>query len=142
MRHKHVWIVIGCALLAGCASGPKYQEVQAGLSARPDDLARIYFYRTQVFGAGVQPDIFLNGEKVGTCQPKGVFYKDVGPGKYEVGVETEVERKLTFVAAAGEERYVRCHISLGLLVGRGNVELVDPTDALGEIQGLVYTGTD
>jgi hypothetical protein len=54
---------------------------------------------------------------------------------------TEVERKLTFTLEAGQERFVRTSISLGLLVGRPHAELVDAKEAREEISTLSYTGT-
>ena len=47
---------------------------------------------------------------------------------------------LTFTVDAGEEKFVRCYITLGLLVGHANIELIDPKQARGEIQGLAFTG--
>ena len=91
-----------CALLAACASGPTLSEVKPDLAGPAEDTGRIYFYRTSVFGAAVQPPVYLNDEEVGHSVPRGVFYKDVEPGKYRVHMETEVERRLTFTIDAGE----------------------------------------
>ncbi len=134
-------LVLGALLVSACASGPKFSEVQQSISALPDGNARIFFYRTQVFGAAIQPSIILNQEKVGSCEPGGVFYKDVEPGKYEASVATEVERRLTLVIGPGEEKFVRCYISFGIIVGRGNLELVNPAEAKEDIQDLSYTGS-
>ncbi|HUS55076.1 MAG TPA: DUF2846 domain-containing protein [Thermohalobaculum sp.] len=138
---RAVVFLVGTLLVSACASGPKFAEIKGNISAMPDGQARIYFYRTQIVGAAVQPSIILNQENVGSCEPKGVFYKDVEPGKYEASVETEVERRLTLVLGPGEEKYVRCHISMGLIVGHGNLELVDPAEAKADIQDLSYTGS-
>jgi hypothetical protein len=124
--------------LAGCATGPKLSE-----STVPPVAAgkgRVYFYRTQVVGFGVQPSILLNGDKVGDCTPNGVFYKDVAPGDYEASTATEVEHKLTFAVAAGDEKYVRCYISIGIVIGHGNLELVAPEEAKPDIASLSLTG--
>jgi hypothetical protein len=138
---RTVMFVIGTLLVSACASGPKFAEVQQNISALPDGNARIFFYRTQVFGAAVQPSIILNQENVGSCEPGGVFFADVAPGKYEASVETEVERRLTLVVGPGEEKYVRCHISMGVFVGHANLELVNPAEAKADIQDLSYTGS-
>lgn len=137
-----VILVLGALLVSACASGPKFSEVEQSISALPDGNARIFFYRTQiVMGAAIQPSIILNQEKVGSCEPGGVFYKDVEPGKYEASVATEVERRLTLVIGPGEEKYVRCYISFGILIGRGNLELVNPAEGKADIQDLSYTGS-
>jgi len=124
-------------LLAACAGGPKLSE--SNVPSIPQDQGRIYFYRTQVIGVAVQPSIRLNGNKVGDCQPNGVFFKDVAPGDYEATVTTEVEHKLTFTIAKSEEKYVRCYITFGLFVGHAVLELVDPEEARGKIAGLSLT---
>jgi hypothetical protein len=141
LKLRAVVLVIGALLVSACASGPKFAEIKGNISAMPEGQARIYFYRTQVFGAAVQPSIILNQEKVGSCEPGGVFYTDVEPGKYEANVQTEVERRLTMVLGPGEEKYVRCYISFGIIVGRANLELVSPAEAKEDIQDLSFTGS-
>ena len=126
--------------LAGCASGPKFSDAQATLPPTPESEGRVYFYRTQTMGAAVQPSIYLNGQAIGTCEPDGVFVKDLAPGRYEAVVGTEVTNKLTFVVVRGQEKFVKCSISMGVFVGHPHLELVDPSVAKPEIQSLSLTG--
>ena len=91
-----------------------------------------------MLGAAVQPSIRVNNQKVGSCVPNGVFYKDFVPGNYEITVETEVERKLTLSIAASDEKYIRCYITMGFFVGHGNLELVDPAEARRDTQNLSF----
>ena len=67
--------VVGATLLAGCAtSGPKFSEMATSMSAAAKPgTGRIYFYRTAVLGAAVQPEVRLNGEVVGTAVPRGLL---------------------------------------------------------------------
>jgi len=125
-------------VLAACATGPKLSETQ--VAAVPPEQGRVYFYRTMLLGAAIQPLITLNSENVGNCQPGGVFYKDVRPGDYQATVSTEVEHRLTFTIARGEVKYVRCYLSIGLVVGQAHLELVSPQEAQGEISRLSLTG--
>ena len=90
---------------------------------------RIFFYRSTALGAGIQPDVRLNGNVVGTAVPHGVFYVDPDPGNMEVVTGSEVERKLTFTIAAGETRYVKLGVGLGVLVYRIIPELVSADEA-------------
>jgi hypothetical protein len=106
----------------------------------PAGEGRVYFYRTSLLGAAVQPGIDLNGKHIASCAPGGVSVADAPPGNYEAYVATEVEHKLTFTLDAGEEKFVRCYISMGFFVGHGNVELVDPKEAREDIDGLSFTG--
>ena len=94
-------------LLPACASGPKYSEVVSTLPATNPSQGRIYFYRPSAFGAAVQPDVTLNGQKVGTAKPHGFYYVDRAPGNYTVASSTETEKKLTFTLEPRQERFVR-----------------------------------
>lgn len=139
MRVGRICVLSALALvLAGCATGPKLSETQ--LAAVSPNQGRVYFYRTMLLGAAVQPSINMNGEAVGNCQPGGVFYKDVRPGDYEATVSTEVEHKLTFAIAGGEVKYVRCYLTLGFMVGQAHLELVSPEDGQREVSGMSLTG--
>jgi uncharacterized protein DUF2846 len=125
-------------LLAGCATGAKYTEVASTLPPLASSQGRIYFYRPSAFGAAVQPDINLNGQKVGTAKPHGFYFVDRPPGNYEVTAATETEKKLTFTLEPGQERFVRLRIAIGVLVGRIVPELVDKAQAEGELASLSF----
>ena len=72
-------------LLAGCATGPKYTEVVSTLPSLTPSEGRIYFYRPSALGAAVQPEIKLNGQKVGTAKPHGFYFVDRAPGLFGHG---------------------------------------------------------
>jgi hypothetical protein len=129
-------------IVAGCATGgQKFKEMSSEMAAPPAGMGRIYFYRTSVFGAAVQPEVKLNGEVVGKAVPQGFFYADCPPGDYTVTTATEVEKKLTFTLDAGQVRYVRLAISLGVFVGHVYGELVDGPVAANEMESTSYTGS-
>jgi hypothetical protein len=127
--------------LAGCASGPKYSDVKGSIPALGPEQGRIYFYRPSAVGAVVQPNILLNGTVVGEMVPQGFFYVDRSPGTYLASAKTESEATLQIPLAASETKYVRGSISLGIFVGRPNLNLVDAKEALIEIEDLGYAGT-
>jgi hypothetical protein len=131
-------VVLVAVLVAGCASGPKYSLVASTFPSMPAQRGRIFFYRPSALGPAVQPDIKLNGEKVGTAKPHGFYFVDRDPGNYEVTAATETEKKLTFVLESGQERYVRLKIQMGVFVGRIVPELVDRQEAEGELKELSY----
>jgi hypothetical protein len=130
--------VAALLLLSGCATGPKYTEVISTIPALAPSQGRIYFYRPSALGTAVQPDINLNGQKVGTAKPHGFYFVDRAPGNYEVSAATETEKKLTFTLEPRQERFVRLKIQMGLLVGRIVPELVDKTEAEGELRDLSF----
>lgn len=133
-------LAMALALLAGCASGPKFNTVESGLAPLPAGKSRIFFYRSTALGGAIQPEIKLNGAVVGKAEPHGVFFVDRDPGNMEVVTGSEVDRKLTFTVAAGETRYVRAAVGLGILVYRIIPELVDEAEARKEIADLAFTG--
>jgi hypothetical protein len=129
------------ALVAGCATGgPKYKEMSQGLTTPQPGTERIWFYRTAVLGAAVQPKVKLNGEVVGSAVPGGFFYVDRSPGDYTVTTATELEKKLTFTLEQGQPRYVRLDISIGFFVGHVYAVLVDEEKAKEEMESTIYTG--
>jgi hypothetical protein len=125
-------------LPSGCATGSKYAEVIWTIPTLTPSQGRIYFYRPSAFGAAVQPDIKLNGHKVGTAKPHGFYFVDGAPGDYEVAATTETTKKLTFTLEPSQERYVRLKIQPGVFVGRIVPELVDKAEAEEELEGLSF----
>lgn len=118
---------------SGCASGPGFKSVSASFPPVATGNSRIFFYRTALMGAAVQPDVKLNGEKVGSAVPGGFFYVDRPPGDYEVTTTTELKKALTFHLDPGQVRYVRLNISMGFMVGHVYPELIDEPEAKGEL---------
>ncbi|MGU7774196.1 DUF2846 domain-containing protein [Burkholderia sp. MR1-5-21] len=132
------------ALLAsGCASGPQYKEMASSIPTLASDHGRIYFFRSgSVFGAGLQPQIKLNGNVVGQSKPGGFFYVDEPAGQYTVSTATETEKTVSFALDAGETKYVRTSVSLGVIVGRVVPSLEDSGVAMEAISGLKYSAGD
>lgn len=125
---------------AGCASGPQYQEMAASIPTLGADHGRIYFFRSSsLMGAGIQPDIKLNGDVVGASTPGGFFYIDKPAGQYTVSTSTEAEKNVSFALNAGETKYVRTSVSMGLLVGHITPSLETPETAIKEIEDSKYT---
>lgn len=142
MKSKLLFVVLALSALfmSGCASGPSFSEYKSSLPALKPGQGRLYFYRTAVMGAAIQPDVRVNGTVVGSAKPKGFFYYDCAPGEYSVETSTEVTRKLSLLVTAGQERYVRLSISMGFMVGHVYPELVDDATGAKDIAGCKYTG--
>jgi hypothetical protein len=130
--------------LAGCAAtGAKYDQVASSMPALKANEGRVYIMRDSgMFGAAMQPEINLNGQVVGKSQPGGFFYVDRPAGNYTATATTETEKALTFTLAPGETKYVRSYVTMGALVGRVNLELLDPDKGRSLLAGLSYTGAD
>ena len=142
MKHLSYLLLIigGAGLLTGCATGPTFNQVEASIPALAPNNGRIYFYRTAVVGAAVQPAVKLNGEVVGTAKPGGFFYVDRLPGDYKVETSTEVKRELSLTLDKGQSRYVRLDISMGFFVGHVYPILVEDAIGKSEIANCSYTG--
>lgn len=128
--------------LSACASGVKFTEMNPSTMPKDQDSGRIFFYRTTVLGSALQPDIKLNGTKVGDSIAQGFFYVDRPAGNYEVVTSTEVDRKVTFVLEKAQTRFVKFSVSMGFFVGHVYGELVDSSVGLEEIKDCKYTGAE
>lgn len=144
---KLVQPVLACAcmlFLAACASsGALYKDMKAQLPAVAADSGRIVFYRVSPFlgaGSAVQPPIRIDGVEVGSSIPNGWFYVDHKPGALKVTTSTETTEETSVQLDAGQTKFVRTDISMGLLVGRVIPSVIDPDTALKEISDLHYTG--
>jgi hypothetical protein len=132
--------VIACVLLAGCASGPTYSQLQSSATQLAPNTGRIYIYRTSALGAAIQPSVKVDGMVVGDAVPQGYFYIDRPPGNYMISTETEVDRIVSLTLEPGQIRYVRLDPSFGFVVGHISPILVDTAKAQDEIKDCHYTG--
>lgn len=128
------------AVLAGCATGAKYTEMASSIPTLKPGEGRVYFIRTSsMVGGALQPEIRLNGQPVGVSQSGGFFYVDRPAGNYVAAASTETEKTLSFTLAAGETKYVRSSVSLGVMVGRLILELETPEKGKAELANLSYS---
>lgn len=133
---------VALALVSGCASGIKHEQMAASMPSVKAGQGRIYFFRSSsMVGAAVQPEIRLNGEVVGQSKPGGFFFVDRPAGNYSAGASTETEKTVSFRLQAGETKYIRSSVGMGLVVGRVVLEPETPEKAQAELGSLSYTGT-
>lgn len=139
---NRIALMLVAIILTGCAaSGAKYTEISTSLTKIEKGKGRIYFYRKDgSWGAGVQPNIKLNGVVVGESKPGGFFFIDQKAGEYSASTKTEVEKSVNFSLAAGEKKYIQTSIGFGFLVWRVTPQLVEKELAENELQSLRYTG--
>lgn len=134
-----IWALL--PLLAACASGPTYKDLNAKEAPLAQNMARIYMYRAGgILGSGVQPSVKLDGKKVGDAVPGGYFFVDVPAGNHEISAATEAKRDTSFTVAAGETRYVRLEISMGFAAGHVSPILVDAAQGKAEIADCSFIG--
>lgn len=140
-RRLAIGAIAACVFPAGCATtGPTFQQVNAAEPTLKAGEGRVYFFRPpSMIGVAVHPSIKLNGEVVGDSRPGGFFYVDRPAGRYVASVSTETEKTLSFTLEAGETKYVRGSVSMGLFVGRVILELEQPDKARADLQTLRQT---
>ena len=139
------WIaacVLAALVSVGCASGPKYTEIEARIPPVADGNGRIFFYRTQRVGAAIQPQVRVNDEPVGPAKARGFFFVDRPEGDYEVACSTEVKNRQTLRLESKETRYVKLGVAMGILVGRVVPKLVAAEEGLKDLQDLHYIGAE
>lgn len=122
--------------ISACATGPSLRENAQALPALELGKGRIFFYRTIVIGAAYQPDVLLNGQKAGNAVPRGVFFRDVSPGKYSV-TTTMTSEIVNFDVVAGEKKYIKLSYAFGFRI---YPELVDSATGEAESSELSYIG--
>lgn len=126
-------------LVAGCATGPKFSEMQTKIAPLAAGQGRVFVYRDSAFGAAITPNVTINGKVVGVSRASGFFYADLPAGDYRLAAATEVERSLTFSLRAGETKYVKASISFGIVAGRINFDLVNSAAGEQDLQSLAYS---
>ena len=137
---RRLFLVLAVAAIAGCASGPKFSEMQSSMPTLKAGQGRIYVYRDSTFGAAMVPAVFVNDKEVGRSMANSFFYVDRDPGEYRISATTEVERSVSLALAAGETKYVKVSIGFGLFAGRPNFELANEAAAKTALQSLSYSG--
>jgi len=140
IKVRYLISVLFLLCVAGCASGPTYEEYAGEIDPPLPLDGRIYIYRTDALGAAVQPAVMINGEDVGKANPKSFFYVDRLAGKYEVSASSKAARSLILTLADGEVKYVRLDVKMGLVGGHIELVLVDKAVGEQELKLMNYTG--
>ena len=94
--------------LVGCGAA---SQQKLALPAVAPSKARLIFYRgADPYDGLVWTKVLLNGESIGAAAPGTVFYRDVAPGVYQIGIESEklYPGQVKAVAAdAGSTTYIK-----------------------------------
>jgi hypothetical protein len=138
---KFALATVAVAVVSGCATGMKHEQMAGSMPSLKAGDGRIYFYRTSsMVGAAIQPDIRLNGQVVGASKPGGFFFVDRPAGNYVASASTETEKTVSFTLQPGETKYIRSSVGLGIVAGRVVLEPEGREKAIGELNSLSYTG--
>ncbi len=98
-----------CGALFGCALPPPTRAV--AIPPPPPGEARIWVYSGwDPYAPETESYILMNGARVGVFYPGYTFYRDVAPGPYVVGVESEEPPHQQFApvgVVAGQQVYLK-----------------------------------
>lgn len=116
----------------GCASlGKPYEPV----SSVAPDKAVVYIYRpSSFFGAAVSYTVNAGDKPVVKLANGGYYPYIASPGEVEIWAETESKSSVTLDLKAGDRRYVRGTLGIGIVMGRPNLSVVEPAAAEAEIK--------
>lgn len=116
--------------LAGCASVPMAsndQDAAAKQFKPPADMASLYIYRNEVFGAAIPMTVSVNGKTLGQTAANTYFHLTVSPGKYTIQSLTENVSDLSIDASAGKNYFVWQEVKMGMWAARSHLQEVDET---------------
>jgi hypothetical protein len=120
---------------AGCASGPDFKTYSETLAPPKGGESRVWFYRpSKMFGAAVQPTVYVNDVPLFKAQPGCFFYTDKVPGSYEVKCTTEWADKAQLTVVQNQGAFVRLSMLPGLFVGHVLPKCVSEEQGSREIQ--------
>ena len=132
--------VLAVGWLAACSA--TLEAPDQPVAAPPPDLrsgqARLYFYRpNESLFPAIQPEVIINGRKVGVSVVGEAFYRDAGPGRYEIFLTSNDDDRLTVTLAPGEVHYVRTSIALSWLGPHLSPASVAAERGALDLQGLI-----
>ena len=97
---------------------------------------KIVVYRTSIGGFAIQPKVFIDGQEAAKCVPNRATSKKVAPGQHKVTSKTLSEKAVTVSVAEGETVYVKCSISVGLIVGGAKLVVIPAEKAAPKVAKL------
>ena len=110
------------------------------------DYAMLYLYRPSGMGGLINYNVSLNDREIFTATPKSkTEHKIYVPGSYELKARTETEVTNRINIMLGQDYYVKCSVSTGILAGRPSFELMpiaQGKDEYNSIYGNVSTKHD
>lgn len=132
MRHQCIAEFMDDLLNSG-ANTPKSNEIPhkgKKMKKEPNE-AIIHFYRGKnIMGFTVQPKLFMNGQHISKIKRNWKETITVfAPGEYYFSAATQLHNDFYLHAKPGNEYYVKCSMKMGVLMGRVQFTLMDPSQA-------------
>ena len=113
--------------LIGCASvpmgDPKQDTALKTFTAKPD-VAGLYIYRNESFGAVALMGVTVDKILIGQTAANTYFYTEVPPGKHTIGSVAENTDNIEIDTLAGKLYYIWQEVKMGLWTPRTKLHLV------------------
>lgn len=122
--------LIVALMLSSCASlGPKFQKVET----LQKNKGLVYIYRPKKFvGGGVSYTVAADQTPVTKLYNGGYYPYFSNPGEIEFWAKTEAKSSVTLDVKPGKTYYIRGTVTVGALVGRPHLMIVEPS--IGEVE--------
>jgi hypothetical protein len=126
MKNKSL-LMIGLASMAlpssmAQAAGDKDETAVAVALPKPAaGKGQVIFYRPSSMGFAIKCTVRENGAMVGRVGAKRYYAIDVEPGVHNFTAKTEKTDTVAVQVEPDETSYVKCGISMGIMVGRPNL---------------------
>ena len=128
-----IWL--GLALLSGCATLPSPEQMKAEvadyqLPKKPDaDKALVYVVRPSGLGGLIRFNVFLNdqeaGSEMGYTRASEYIHFHVPAGSHRIFSKAENWAEIQVSARAGDIMFIRQDPTLGIIMARNNIVLVE-----------------
>jgi hypothetical protein len=121
----YVLLVVMISLIGGCAStGPSFK----GITDVPQGKGLVYVYRPSMgfVGSILSFDVYAGADNIGHLYPGGYLSYFANPGELEIWAKTESKSSVTIDVKAGEIQYVKANVTVGVIVGRPLLNVVEP----------------
>jgi hypothetical protein len=109
----------------------------AGTEDPESDYALLHIYRQSMTGALIKYDLHLDDDVI--CHVSNNWKETIKiykEGLSTLWARTESKAELPIDIQLGEEYYIRCGIKMGIVVGRPQLELVDSTKGMKDLQSI------
>lgn len=126
---------VAIAALAGCASVPKQEVMQAETASfqlpklPSPDRAMVYVVRPAGLGGAIRFNVFVDDKEptseMGYTRSSQYIYFDIAPGNHTILSKAENWAEMPVVANAGDVIYIEQTPSLGFIMARNSIARID-----------------
>jgi hypothetical protein len=118
---KKFVVLAGLAILVAAPAAAYGDGAPAALPAPAPGKGQVVIFRPSSMGFAVKCTVRENGAMVGRVGPGKYYVIEAEPGTHSYTAKTEASDMVTVQVEPDETSYVKCGISMGVMVGRPNL---------------------